>query len=77
MARRSIHVVPRENGWAAEKPGAKRASHVGDTKAEVESKARAQARAERAELVIHGRNGRIQDSDSFGNDPCPPRDQKH
>lgn len=67
-------------GWAAEdlaEDTIKRASHVGDTKAEVEAKARAQAKAERAELVIHGRDGKIQDSDSFGNDPCPPKDRKH
>jgi hypothetical protein len=27
--------------------------------------------------VIHRRDGRIQDSDSYGNDPHPPRDKKH
>jgi hypothetical protein len=29
------------------------------------------------ELVTHGKDGRIQDSDSYGNDPVPPRDRKH
>jgi hypothetical protein len=38
---------------------------------------REQAKRENAELVIHSRNGKIQDSDSFGNDPNPPKDQKH
>jgi hypothetical protein len=32
---------------------------------------------ENAELVINGKNGKIQDSDSYGNDPNPPKDQKH
>lgn len=28
---------------------------------------------QKTELVIHGMNGRIQSSDSHGNDPCPPK----
>jgi hypothetical protein len=31
---------------------------------------------EDVEVVEHGKNGRIQDSDSYGNDPNPPRDRK-
>lgn len=77
MSKRSIHVVPHQDSWAAHKEGAKRASFLGDTKAEVEARARAQARVEHAELFIHGRDGRIQDRDSYGNDPCPPKDTKH
>jgi hypothetical protein len=30
-----------------------------------------------SELVIHRPNGQIRDKDSFGSDPCPPKDQKH
>jgi hypothetical protein len=35
------------------------------------------ARRERVEVVEHGKHGRIQDSDSNGRDPFPPRDRKH
>jgi len=28
-----------------------------------------------AELIIHGLDGKIRDTDSFGNDPCPPKDK--
>lgn len=28
-----------------------------------------------SELVIHGKDGRIQQKDSHGNDHCPPRDK--
>ena len=28
-----------------------------------------------SELVIHGKDGRIQQKDSQGSDPCPPRDR--
>jgi hypothetical protein len=50
---------------------------LGETKAKVEAQARAQAKAEQVELFIHGRDGKIQDRDSFGRDPCPPKDTKH
>jgi hypothetical protein len=29
------------------------------------------------ELVIHKKDGTIADSDSYGNDPNPPKDKKH
>ncbi len=35
------------------------------------------ARANQSELVIHGRDGKIRDSDSYGHDPHPPKDKKH
>ena len=36
-------------------------------------RAREIARNEQAEVVIHGRDGKIRDSDSYGHDPFPPR----
>lgn len=54
-----------------------RASAVTNTKAEADKIGRGLAQKDRVELVIHGKNGRIQDSDSFGRDPNPPRDKKH
>jgi hypothetical protein len=38
---------------------------------------REQAIHERTEVVIHRRGGRIRDSDSYGNDPVPPRDTSY
>ena len=74
--KKDIHVVPHPKGWATKKEGAERAGGVYDTKATALDHGRAQARREHVELVIHGRKGRIQDSDSYGNDPFPPRDKK-
>ena len=39
-----------------------------DTKEEAEQAARAQAKRERTELVVKGRDGTIQRRDSYGND---------
>ena len=77
MPKKDIHVVPHEEGWATKKEGAERAGSVFDNKADAVEQAREQARRERVDIIIHGRNGRIQDSDSYGNDPFPPRDKKH
>ena len=30
-----------------------------------------------SKVVIHGRDGKIRDKDSYGNDPIPPRDRKY
>ncbi len=38
---------------------------------------RDRAKADRVEVVIHRPNGQIRDSDSYGNDPNPPKDRKH
>ena len=71
------HVVPSGDGWGVRGAGNERLTSRHDTKAEAEAAAREIARNQRSEVVIHGRNGRIQDSDSYGNDPNPPRDTKH
>ena len=35
------------------------------------------AKNQKSEVVIHGRDGKIRDKDSYGNDPVPPVDKKH
>jgi len=76
-SKRDIHVVPHADGWATRKEKADRAGVVTDTQGEAIERAREQARREHVEVVIHRRDGTIRDSDSYGNDPVPPRDRKH
>ena len=33
-----------------------------------------EAKRDRVDLVVHGRDGKIRSKDSYGNDPNPPRD---
>lgn len=73
--KRDIHVVPHADGWAVKKEHGERASSVHPTKSLALEQARHQGRRERVEVVIHKRDGRIQDSDSYGNDPHPPKDK--
>ena len=78
--RNTRHIVPAGlKKWVVTEPG------VGAT-----STHRTQETAERSakqdlrrsgggEAIIHGRNGKIRDSDTVppADDPCPPRDRQH
>lgn len=63
------HVVPTEAGWAVRGESNTRNTKLFDTKAEAETYAREIARNQQAELVIHGKDGKIQSTNSYGNDP--------
>lgn len=79
MARNERHVVRHGNGWAVEKPNAERASSVHPTQKEAIDRGREIVqKSGGGELVIHGMDGHIRDSDTIppGNDPFPPRDTK-
>jgi len=76
--KRDIHVVPSKGkGWATKKEGSSRAGSLHSTQQKAIERARDQAKRERTEVVIHRPDGRIRDSDSYGNDPFPPKDKKH
>jgi hypothetical protein len=47
------------------------------TQAATIAKAIPVAKKNQSEVVIHGRDGKIRDKDSYGNDPPPPLDKKH
>lgn len=74
--KKDIHVVPHGNSWATKKEGAQRSGFVTDTQKAAIERAREQAIRERVEVVIHRKDGTIRDSDSYGNDPNPPKDRK-
>lgn len=68
------HVVPNaRGGWDVKRGGAIRASSHFDTKREAVDSGREVSRAQRTELRIHNKNGRIAGSDSHGGDPYPPK----
>lgn len=72
---KNVHVVPRNDGWVIRKEGNSRATSVHQTQRDAVEAAREIARTQSSELVIHGRDGRIRDRDSYGSDPVPPRDR--
>ena len=77
MAKRDYHVVPDGDNWSVRREGARRASSRHRTQKDAINAGRNLARGAKTELVIHRPDGRIRDSDSYGNDPHPPKDKKH
>jgi hypothetical protein len=76
--RKHQHVTRRDDGsWQRKREGASKAGSVHETQAEAEAVAKETARREGGEVIIHGRDGKIRDKDSFGNDPNPLKDTKH
>jgi hypothetical protein len=73
MSKRNQHVVPHEEGWAVRSAGSQRATSLHSTQGAAIAAGRDIARNQHSELVVHGRDGRIRERDSFGNDPFPPK----
>lgn len=72
----NIHVVPHGDDWAVKRSNAERASSICGTQEKAINLGRRMAINSQTELVIHRPNGQIRDKDSFGNDPCPPKDRR-
>ena len=70
------HVVPNNGQWQVKREGSQRATKTFETQKEAIAYGRSIAINQRGELIIHGRNGRIRDKDSYGSDPYPPKDTK-
>lgn len=73
MSKRGVNTVPSGKGWANKRDGAKRASKHFSTQKEAIAAGRATAKREGTEHRIQGRKGQFRDSNSYGNDPFPPR----
>ena len=68
------HVVPAKNGgWNVKGAGNSRATVHTTTKSEATNIARQISRNQGSELIIHGKDGRIQSRDRHGKDPFPPK----
>lgn len=73
MTKRNQHVVPHPEGWAVNPAGGEKASSIHSTQRAAIDRGREIAQNQGTELLIHGRDGRIRERDSHGNDPFPPK----
>lgn len=72
MARgRGVHVVRSGKGWAVKSGGRTRSAHR--TQATATKAGRSAAKRGKTELYIHGRDGRVREANSYGNDPSSIR----
>jgi len=76
MSKKNQHVVPHNKEWAVKGAGNERYTSFHCTQKEAADKARDIAINQKSEVVIHNRQGQIRDKDSYGKDPCPPKDNK-
>lgn len=70
----SHHVVPNsKGGWDVKRSGSSKASVHTETKKEAVEIGRNISINQETEFVIHGKDGKIQQKDSHGNDSFPPK----
>ena len=71
---KNLHVTRRPDGnWQVKGEGNSRATKITNTQKDAISYARNIAINNSSEVVIHGRDGKIRDKNSYGNDPFPPK----
>lgn len=74
-SRKTYHVnADGAGGWRVKAEGASRASSTHDNKSDAVQSARDLAKSQSlGQIVIHGKDGRIQTEHTYGKDPCPPK----
>ncbi len=70
------HVVKHPVGWAVKGDGNSKPTKISPTQAEAIMVATSIAKNQKSDTKIHGVDGRIRAGNSYGNDPCPPKDKK-
>jgi isopentenyl phosphate kinase len=73
MAKKNQHVVPLWGWWAIKKEWSKKFTTITETKAQAEKIAKEIAKNNKSELIIHGKDWKIQSRNSYWNDPHPPK----
>jgi len=73
MRKKNQHVIPLGTGWAVKGEKSEKFTVITTTKREAVSVARRIAQNNKSELIIHGKDGKIIDKDSYGNDPYPTK----
>jgi len=78
MSKKTNHVIPskKNGGWAVKQSGSTRVRKKFATKVSAVAYGREVSKKEKTELFIHKKDGTIQNRNSYGNDPFPPKDTK-
>jgi Uncharacterized protein conserved in bacteria (DUF2188) len=77
MAKKTgVNVNPTDKGWEVKLDHAQRASSTHEKKTDAVAAGREKAQGLKTELTIRKEDGTIQNKNSYGNDPNPPKDTK-
>lgn len=71
----TIHITQNENGWGVKVSGRPAPVATHTTQSQAIETGKSYAKSYQTELRIHGRDGKIRETMSYGNDPFPPRDR--
>lgn len=71
------HITPKDGKWQVIGSGNSKATKIFNTQKEAIDYGKNIAINQQSELVIHNKQGRIRDKDSYGNDDFPPEDTKY
>jgi hypothetical protein len=74
---RALHIVPKSGGWVVTAIGAGQPTQQFARKQDAVQFGESVAKRKRTSLIIHGRDGKIQDIDAHGAGPLPPRNRSH
>ena len=69
----AVQAVPHTDGWAVKQENSREYVQTFNNKQDCVKFARELAKENQTELFIHGKDGKIQSRDSYGNDPFPPK----
>ena len=70
---KNVHVVPKKGDWAVVTDNSTRPAKITTTQKEAIERAIEIAKNNQSEVLIHGKDGKIREKNSYGNDPCPPK----
>lgn len=78
MPHKERHVVPNtaRGGWDSKRENTERGSRHFEANQAAMDWSNAKAKEEGSELLPHGRGGKIQNPNSCGSDPHPPKDKR-
>jgi Uncharacterized protein conserved in bacteria (DUF2188) len=69
VPKKAVHVVPSGGKWVVKKEGSAKATSSHKTQSTAWKKGQSVARTEKTEAYLHGRDGRIRERNTYGNDP--------
>ena len=67
------HIVKHKDGWAVKGANNNKATSVHKTQREAIETGKIHAKNQKSELLIHGRDGKIREKNSYGKDSYPPK----
>lgn len=77
MRKKNQHIVPLGSGWAVKGEGSRKFTIITDSKNTAIKVGRQIARNQKTELIIHGKDGKIHEKDSYVNNSHPTRNKMH